>query len=232
MAMVERRMQQRADGLQVTLFEEIISIGPSCIGAFYIDRLGLRQLSYPFDWLLFKDAAGGIELVSHLFRSEFSSFLEDFLTTDGGVANNHFSFLHDNPLKDPTKATRRIERLLSLVRDQTLQNPILFMYTLDIRGAREAPYPAEASLREQIQGFKAAVGIINPLLDFQLLVVVLTHKHQNKSFRFDLLEQEENVLLKSVVFDDCRQVHVAWGCADGWWQAMAGISAVWCAPYC
>ncbi|BAU37397.1 hypothetical protein APT_00315 [Acetobacter pasteurianus NBRC 101655] len=50
---------------------EVVSMGDHCLTASVIKNLGLKQKSYPFDWI-FSD----IRMVNHCIHDEFSTFLD------------------------------------------------------------------------------------------------------------------------------------------------------------
>ncbi len=119
--------------MEIKKFEHIISLGHFCGVAQELERLGLRDASYPFDWLITQRSAAE-ELIENRF--------EDFLTYDllyqdsqhpGIYRNKRYgfgvSFYHDFsafiPLKEQLDAVtqkynRRIHRFYDAIREPTL----------------------------------------------------------------------------------------------------------------
>jgi hypothetical protein len=48
-----------------------ISLGADCVVAFMLERMGLREASYPFDWLF-----SSLPMVEHCLEDDFASFLD------------------------------------------------------------------------------------------------------------------------------------------------------------
>lgn len=110
-------------------YDAIIPIGMSCVMATQLKKRGLRQASYPFDWLLFpKEDA--LETVVELIQTRFKGFLErNHLVVDSNKVITgrvsvcdtvlNITFLHDffSPqlpdeelISNQAKYQRRIER--------------------------------------------------------------------------------------------------------------------------
>lgn len=49
----------------------VISLGPNCVAATLLDRLGMRPAAFPFDWLY-----SSIEMVEHCLDDDFAAFLD------------------------------------------------------------------------------------------------------------------------------------------------------------
>lgn len=115
------------------MFKHIISLGHFCGVAQELERLGLRDASYPFDWLITKR-----EPLHQLIDNHFDGFLEyDNLYQYSPIGNIYknkqygygVSFYHDfsryKPLDEQIdevqkKYTRRIERFYTAITEPTL----------------------------------------------------------------------------------------------------------------
>ena len=122
-----------------TKFDLVISLGENCGGALHMRRSGLRQASYPLDWL----AGSTFEKRVQLLLNRFSGFLEPENLRISGNNDFHayvddaetgFSFVHDfeqgvplekalPPVKE--KYNRRIARLY---RDVAEKQNVLFIW--------------------------------------------------------------------------------------------------------
>ena len=115
----------------------IIPIGDHCAPSVLLKELGLRQASYPFDWVTFGEqlymtnVSYNLSLIQRLFADEsldsiVSEYLGSALTsTDRINTTSTMHFPHDNFNEDITaKYSRRFERFCN---DATA-NPCLFVY--------------------------------------------------------------------------------------------------------
>lgn len=115
------------------MFEHIISLGHFCGPAQELERLGLRDASYPFDWIITKR-----EPLHRLIDSHFDGFLEyDYLyqsRKERKIYRNKFydfdlGFYHDFSKYKPLgaqidevkeKYERKIERFYNAIKEPTL----------------------------------------------------------------------------------------------------------------
>lgn len=115
------------------MFEHIISLGHFCGVAQELERLGLRDASYPFDWLITTR-----EPLHQLIDSHFDGFLEyenlyQYQVVKNVYRNKHYdfgvSFYHDFSKYKPLdvqldevkeKYARRIERFYTAIAEPTL----------------------------------------------------------------------------------------------------------------
>lgn len=112
-------------------YDHVISLGFFCSVAQELIKVGLRDASYPLDWLI-----SDIEGVSHLLMSKFSNFLDQdllcFDTSDENVVVNntlglrfHHDFSDKIGLQEQLPAVmkkyqKRIDRLYVNIKEPTL----------------------------------------------------------------------------------------------------------------
>lgn len=119
--------------MELKKFEHIISLGHFCGVAQELERLGLRDASYPFDWLITQRSAA-----EELIENRFEDFLSyDLLYQDSAhpeiYRNKRYgfgvSFYHDFSAYIPLdkqldavvqKYNRRIKRFYDAIREPTL----------------------------------------------------------------------------------------------------------------
>lgn len=124
-------MPEIKDNIFETNYKHVISLGFFCSVALELERKGLRDASYPFDWLI-SDFQGVIKVIENRFY--------DFLNVDFFSQNKecmhifknskyNIEFYHDftayKPLADQidmvkNKYTRRIKRFYSDIKEPTL----------------------------------------------------------------------------------------------------------------
>lgn len=113
-------------------FKHFVSLGANCYVAEDLKKLGLRNCSYPFDWLFFTD----FECTVSLIENDFKDFLSyNALMQHDDNKNRYynsiyrFSFFHDFNKYESLKAqlpfvsekyNRRINRFKKDIREPTL----------------------------------------------------------------------------------------------------------------
>lgn len=129
--MLDLGWEPAAEGSDAMAYANYISLGYFCGVAEDLERLGLRNQSLPFDWMLTE-----LPQVMAMLDNEFSGFMEFENLAQNTHARNHYhdkaydyySF-HDFNRYDPLaeqlpvvrkKFERRIERLLTAIRQPTL----------------------------------------------------------------------------------------------------------------
>lgn len=95
-----------------TLF---ISLGPDCYISGYLDQIGYRRASFPFDWLLMLDHSGMVKLLN----DDFKYFLDPScyaIHTNRYLVHTyyHLEFRHEHDNDLIGKYARRIDRFRKL----------------------------------------------------------------------------------------------------------------------
>lgn len=114
-----------------TSFKHIIPLGYFCSVAMELERKGLRNASYPFDWIISDD----FEIILNLLRNGFEGFLDENSLYQEATPNVYYNyhtkihFYHDfnayTPLSDQihsvsVKYNRRIKRLYYDIKEPSL----------------------------------------------------------------------------------------------------------------
>lgn len=108
----------------------VISLGQNCGTAWYLKAVGLKQVSYPFDWVTTSPA-----IISHCLADRFETFLQrNLMVSRGPMASHtvyhHNCFSHRNPKAsdaDHGYFVRCVQRFLQLMDDRV---PIIFVTTV------------------------------------------------------------------------------------------------------
>ena len=153
-----------------------ISLGSECSAAAALKNLGLRDASYPFDWL---DANKGD--MSKCLIEKFDHFMRDpVLSSTRIIANYDFEFPHDFPKTDVKqgeeflivdnwkdyleevrkKYQRRINRFLAILMGN---EPIIFL-------RRDSP-------SDRVVNLMSSISQINPFLKFGV-AIASKHKYE------------------------------------------------------
>lgn len=161
-----------------------LSIGANCLIAHHLRQFGLREESYPFDWI-FMPSCNAFNYVTKLLKNDFKDFLTDMQYDDDkyvelmnypGTKFMHHDFIADQ--KDSGEITKkmmtRAERFMAKMEDK---NP--FFICAYERFYSEIPDAAEL-FRNSVKAFKEEV-IRRGVTDFQILLVV----YDNQPFELD-----------------------------------------------
>ncbi|MCX7515315.1 DUF1796 family putative cysteine peptidase [Frateuria hangzhouensis] len=114
-----------------------ISLGQNCSAAWYIKQTGLKEASYPFDWIF-----SSADIVLDAIDSDFCHFLDrDLIQSKGGKAGHrryHSSlFNHKNPVSSP-EAFSYYQRSVSRFRNLAGQDQVDFV-TMILLDAEQRP---------------------------------------------------------------------------------------------
>jgi hypothetical protein len=87
-----------------TVDGEFISLGNTCCTSYYLKEVGLKEVSYPFDWVF-----SSISMIRNCIKDDFETFLDKSLMSlsDCNTKSGHSSyhdklFNHKNPMKFET----------------------------------------------------------------------------------------------------------------------------------
>lgn len=108
----------------------VISLGQNCGTAWYLKAVGLKQVSYPFDWVTTSPA-----IIVHCLHDRFQTFLQRDLMVSRGMMASHTvyhanSFSHRNPKSsdaDHGYFVRCVQRFLQVLDDRA---PVIFVTTV------------------------------------------------------------------------------------------------------
>lgn len=144
----------------MAVYKHVISLGWFCSVAEEIERLGLRNASYPFDWIL-----TDWDTVKDMLNGSFTDFLApDKLFQDAKTANMYhhrdrqcLTYVHDidpyeNYRQQVKKAQDKYERRLERLKHDICEPSIFLRY---IRDKKEFQYVVEnrESIEEWLKSF-------------------------------------------------------------------------------
>jgi hypothetical protein len=151
--------------------QAVISLGQNCGTAWYLKVVGLKQVSYPFDWVTTSP-----EIIRHCLADRFQTFLQrDWMVSRGMKASHtvyHYNcFSHRNPKAsdaDHAYFVRCVERFLQLLDDRV---PVIFVTTV-LNEAAKRPVWADGfvydfkrpddQVPEDFTAMMDAINAINP----------------------------------------------------------------------
>ena len=79
-----------------------VSLGVDCGTAIILNKIGSRQLSLPFDWVV------TYEGITNIINNDFNNFLPEVCDNKHNKLNNGVLFLHNNFPSDNQKMNNRI----------------------------------------------------------------------------------------------------------------------------
>lgn len=118
--------------MQINKYENVISLGFFCSTALELERIGLRQKSNPFDWVLSYNINNIIELINNNFKDLFNKdYFRQYKENSAYYMNDKYNihFYHDfdkyRTLEEQLhyveeKYKRRIERFYKDIKSKTL----------------------------------------------------------------------------------------------------------------
>ena len=163
------------------IIEPIVSLGCNCHPAYWLEKMGIRAQSMPFDWLLTRPHLG-MQFVVEMIQTEFRGFTQ-------GIYVNHRShpvsalnpateFFHHHDLLDPVKAdtererlNRRAARLLDKIKSSEQIN-FVYCYPLDEKSNKteliSQTYADAIKLKELIPHARLAIYFLSDDGDFKI----------------------------------------------------------------
>lgn len=144
-----------------------VSLGENCSSAWYLKQLGLKQGSFPFDWIF-----SSPEIVTHCINDGFASYLNKNYINDAGNSAGHSLyhssfFNHRSPLKsdgDFNYYQRCCERFEALLDSE---EKVTFLITLINEPAKRQAWAKGFDMEFPMptsQGYETCVQMINTVM--------------------------------------------------------------------
>jgi hypothetical protein len=153
-----------------------ISLGPDCYFAGFIDQIGYRKASFPFDWLLILDHSGMIKILDEDFKHFLDPSCYSIRTANRALVNHyyHIEFFHEHDNDFIGKYGRRIDRFRRL---NNYMGKVFFLRK-SYEGANEPNFywPSKDLLNisfEHALELKQVLKKRFPNLDFSLVIMNL-----------------------------------------------------------
>jgi len=165
-------------------YNQVCSFGPFCHTGNLMQRLKVKIVSFPFDWLCTTPL-----IISDCINNKFRSFLDKscYVLDETGCWNHtyytdHFHFAHSNPLEEYEYMERCVKRFEILL---NCPDKKLFIISYMVT------YTETVDL-----DFLAKIKILNETLSKHTtnydILCIINHPNQPQSFR---LEKNENVFI-------------------------------------
>lgn len=201
----------------MTEYTHIVSLGFFCSTASELEKIGLRDASYPFDWLI-SDFKGVIECI----QNDFQDFLKyDNLYQSKNNKNYYldmkynFQFFHDfskhTDLSSQLpsvfgKYNRRIDRF-----KQNILDPTLFLRYIENQKELdyiEQNYKDIVSLLKSKNSLNDIIFISNDNIKSDLINIYGVKKDENDSVARNFLEKNERLkqFLCSSIYDENKRM--------------------------